>query len=250
MALLEDFSLPRASVVTAESTFAMSYLRQRFPHLHLYRIEHAPRRLFHQVQRIPRLSPSRALFVGTLSYLKGGDLLFQAMNHLAMETNLQLVVVGEPDRGFVHALQKQVPERLWKGTLFKGRLEPEDLAIELAQSTMMLYPTRADNSPNAVKEAVVAGLPVVASRIGGIPDYVLPDVNGVLFDPEDLEGFRVAIRHACSHPLFAQGIVDRTALCKLRIALDPKLMGERFWEVYRGVLESKLLPRGLDPTRT
>jgi len=48
----------------------------------------------------------------------------------------------------------------------------------MSQAAMLIYPTLVDVSPNVVKEAVVAGLPVVASAVGGITDYVLPTRTG------------------------------------------------------------------------
>jgi len=71
-----------------------------------------------------------------------------------------------------------------------------EVAEEMAQATMLLFPTRVDNSPNAVKEAVVRGLPVVASAVGGIPDYVSPGQNGLLFPAGNLGEFTQSIRAA------------------------------------------------------
>jgi glycosyltransferase involved in cell wall biosynthesis len=97
----------------------------------------------------------------------------------------------------------------------------------------MIYPTRADTSPNSVKEAVVAGLPVVASAVGGIPDYVWPGRNGILFPSGDLEACVNAIRAAGEHPLFSQGEVEEDALNEARDYLSPRRMGEDFLKIYQ-----------------
>ena len=99
-----------------------------------------------------------------------------------------------------------------------------------------MLPTRADTSPNAVKEAVVAGVPVVATRIGGILDYVFPGANGVLCDADDVDGLVEAIREACQHPLFSQGRVDAATLAKTRQYLSSEQMGRNFFEAYQAVL--------------
>jgi glycosyltransferase involved in cell wall biosynthesis len=114
-------------------------------------------------------------------------------------------------------------------------LSPEQVAGELAVATLMVFPTRGDNSPNAVKEAVVAGLPVVASAVGGIPDYVFPDANGLLFPPGDRAGLLAAIHAACGHPRFGHGQVDDQALARVRADLSADRMGEAFFETYRHV---------------
>ena len=101
---------------------------------------------------------------------------------------------------------------------------------------MLLMPTRADTSPNAVKESVVAGVPVVAASVGGIPDYVVPQKNGLLFPAGDLEAFVVAIRTACAHPLFGRGQVDPTTLVTEREYLSPELMARKFLAAYESAL--------------
>jgi len=65
---------------------------------------------------------------------------------------------------------------------------------------LMIHASGADNSHNAVKEAVVAGVPVIASDIGGIPDYVFPGQSGFLFPPGDPTACLTAIRTASQHP--------------------------------------------------
>lgn len=102
-----------------------------------------------------------------------------------------------------------------------------------------LFPARVDNSPNAVKEAVVAGVPVVASDIGGIPDFVTPGQNGVLFKSGDLKEFIQAIRQACNHPLFRFGRVAPESLTAARAYLSPARMGERFLEAYQATLGTR-----------
>src|SRR5438105_1118130 len=102
---------------------------------------------------------------------------------------------------------------------------------------IMIFPTRADTSPNAVKEAVVAGVPVVASTIGGIPDYVFAGKNGVLFEPNSVEACVQAVRQAYEHPLFRAGTVDEATLAQTREYLSPKAMAEKFIAAYREVIQ-------------
>jgi glycosyltransferase involved in cell wall biosynthesis len=102
---------------------------------------------------------------------------------------------------------------------------------------MLLLPTRADVSPNAVKEAVAAGLPVLASDIGGVPDYVSPGKNGLLFPPGDADGFLAALEAAAEHPLFSRGAVDPLSLAQSRDYLSPVRMARNFLAAYETALK-------------
>jgi len=150
--------------------------------------------------------------------------------------DFRLTIVGRPVSEFKPCLEKWLQSPLGKRIDLKGSLSPSQIAEELSRCTLMIFPTRADNSPNAVKESVVAGVPVVASRIGGIPDYVVPGKNGLLFPSGDLGEFVEIIKSACQHPLFGKGLVDEGVLKEKRVYLSPSLMSQRFRDTYDLVL--------------
>jgi glycosyltransferase involved in cell wall biosynthesis len=234
---LEKFSLPRASLVTTESAFAVGFLKRCFPRLDVHQAEHAPNRAFFEVRRQPKTEPAHFIAIGELSFRKGTDLLLRALERLSSELPFKCTIVSGPDRRYLTTLRPALPTALMERIQFKEHLLPEQVAEELATPTMLLLPTRADVSPNAVKEAVVAGVPVVASNVGGIPDYVTPFKNGLLFHPGDLDQFVQAIRTAIKHPLFGRGQVDPESLAASRIYLSPARMAENFLAAYDRLLE-------------
>ncbi|HEV2208052.1 MAG TPA: glycosyltransferase [Verrucomicrobiae bacterium] len=229
---LERISLKRASVVTVESRFGVDWLRRHYPHLEVRQAEHAPNWLFHQVQRRPQLRPLHFLFVGIMSLIKGTDLLLHALDRLRTELDFRLTVVGSAPAEFLARMKASTSAALWERITLRHGLSQAQVAEEMARATMVLFPTRADNSPNSVKEAVVAGVPVVASAIGGIVDYVLPDRNGITFPAGDLEELVRAIRAAAAHPLFSQGQVQPQTLRQMREYLSPRKMATEFFAAY------------------
>jgi glycosyltransferase involved in cell wall biosynthesis len=234
---LERRYLPRAPVVTTESKFAVEYLSSRYPSLRLLQAEHAPNRAFREVRRRPQTQPVHFITVGGLGHRKGTDLLFAALEQLLPELSFRLTVVSDPQPGAVEALRAGASKALWDRVEFKLHLLPAQVAAQLESVTMLLLPTRADTSPNAVKEGVVAGVPVVASSVGGIPDYVVPGKNGLLFAAGDLPEFVRAIRAACAHPLFSQGQVEPETLARMRAYLSPEQMAKNFLRAYDAALE-------------
>lgn len=233
---VERISLNRAKVVTTESNFAVRFLAAHFQNPNILQAEHAPNPIFARVARRPVTLPINLLSVGTLGHMKGTDLLFAALDRIGVEIDFKLTIITNPNPRHIELLRATVSERTWLRTEFKHDLLPNEVAAELATATMLLMPTRADNSPNAVKEAVVAGVPVVASKVGGIPDYVIHGKNGLLFPTGDLEAFTQAIRSACAHPLFGCGRVDLETCSEKRNYLSAELMAKNFIAAYEAAL--------------
>jgi glycosyltransferase involved in cell wall biosynthesis len=238
MSRFEASSVCRAPIVTTESNFPAKYLRDHHPGINVLQVEHSPSGIFAQVKRRPVIRPISFISNGTLGYRKGTDLLFKALDKLAPEVDYKLTLICNHNPQQIEHLRQQSSAALWSRVEFKHNVPPEDVAAHLATPTMMLMPTRADTGPIAVKEAVVAGVPVLASNLGGIPDYVIPGKNGVLFESGDLDGFVKAIRAAIEHPLFSKGLVDADTLSSRRDYLSSVSMAENFTRAYRMALSA------------
>jgi glycosyltransferase involved in cell wall biosynthesis len=77
---------------------------------------------------------------------------------------------------------------------------------------------------------------VVASGVGGIPDYVFPGENGLLFAAGNKAEFVAMIREAARHPLFSRGLVTPSSLAKNREYLSPSRMAQLFLSAYNAAL--------------
>jgi glycosyltransferase involved in cell wall biosynthesis len=237
--IVERITLKRAQVVTTESNFAVQFLKDNFPRPKVHQAEHAPNATFRRVVRRPYTAPVQFLSVGGLGHRKGTDMLFAALERLSKEMDFRLKVITGPAAQYIETLRTTVSAQTWERVQFKHHLLPHEVAAELETPTMLLMPTRADTSPNAVKESVVAGVPVVAASVGGIPDYVVSGKNGLLFPAGDLEAFIQSIRSACAHPLFGRGLVDPDTLAIERDYLSPELMAKKFLAAYQTALATR-----------
>jgi glycosyltransferase involved in cell wall biosynthesis len=128
------------------------------------------------------------LYFGRLSPEKGVDALIDA----AAAANAPLVVVGDgPQRG---ALENQA-RALGARALFTGHLKGADLWAEVEAATAVALPSLwYEIAPKSVLEAQARGKPVIASRIGGLPEMVATGENGVLVEPGDRIGLADALR--------------------------------------------------------
>ncbi len=117
--------------------------------------------------------------VGRLDHQKGFDLLIDSFAGLAERfADWDVLILGEgPERA---ALQSRIARRGLSGRI---SLRPpiRDIAGEFARSHAMAFPSRYEGFPNALAEAMAAGLPAVAfDNVSGVEDLVTDGVTGIL----------------------------------------------------------------------
>lgn len=236
MAAVERSSLRRQRVMTTASQPAAEYLRREYPQAVVHRIEHAPHPAYFQVVRAPDSRRMKFVFIGSFIYGKGADLLLEALSGLPGGLDYELQVIGRAEKTYLEQLQARTDPQVWRRIQFLQAVDVGRIARLLEQATMLIFPSRSENSPNAVKEAVVAGVPVVASRVGSVPEYVLAERNGVLVAPGDAPALAEGIQKALQDPRFSQGRVCTETLDRIRGLLRPARMAQSFREVYRQTL--------------
>lgn len=71
--------------------------------------------------------------------------------------------------------------------VFHGAFEPKDLSLILENASIVILPSRFDNSPLACYESMAAGKPVIGSKHGGMAEIIEHGVSGFVIDPYDIE---------------------------------------------------------------
>ncbi len=182
---------------------------------------------------IPRGAPV-VCCMGRLIPIKGQDLLIEAVAALSERfPALHLLLIGdgkEQKRLQKQACACQIQDRV----VFAGwRQNALNLA---AASSVLVVPSREEPFGRVVVEGMLAGVPVVAARVGGIPEILTDHVDGLLIEPDDSR----ALAAALSRIFTDSGLVDRlvdaasqTAETKFGI---PAYV-ERVEAIYRRALE-------------
>ena len=234
--LLENPTLRRAQAVSAESRSTVDYLARMNPRGQLFHIEHPPLPDFHKVVRQPHTSPPVLLAVGTWDFRKGSDVLLQAMVQLRQQRDFRLVCVTHPQAASQRKITRGIPLEFMRQIEFKSGLNTAQMVSEFGRATLLLMASRADTGPVAVKEAVVAGLPVVTTEVGGVPEYIVPFKNGLVCRPNSVDEFRKSVADALEHPLLGNGRVDSDVLHKMRAYLSGQRAVDQFIEAYQHLI--------------
>jgi len=134
-------------------------------------------------------------FVGDLRRVKGVDILVDSLTDLPHCEGARVVVIGDGP------LRKWLERRAAAGSGWriemKGQLPRADVALWLNAADVLVVPSRNEGCPNVILEALSCGTPVVASRVGAVPDLLDEDC-GIMVEPEDRGALSRAIHAALS----------------------------------------------------
>ena len=145
--------------------------------------------------------------VGFLRRPKAMDVLIESAARIAPRfPGMKVLIVGEgADRPVYEALI----ERLGLHDTVKLLGLRSDVPDLLAASDVAVLSTNSEGSPLSVMEYMDAGLPVVATRVGGIPDLIDDGVEGLLVEPQDPGGLGDAIARVLADPEEARRMGER-----------------------------------------
>ncbi len=125
------------------------------------------------------------MFVGNLMPVKGVTYLLEAMKILLdKRKGLSLTVVGDgTDRPMLEAKAAELGIRDFVN--FVGARKHSDIPLWLNASDILCLPSLKEGCPNVVLEAMACGKPVVASRVGGVPEIIKSEDFGILVEPQN-----------------------------------------------------------------
>jgi len=169
--------------------------------------------------------------VGRLVPEQGIDVFLRAATLVsAVVPAARFVVLGE---GMLRSELERRAGALGLGdsVLFTGHRT--DAANVIAGLDVLVVPSRSDGSPFCVAEAMAAGVPVVASSVGGLPDLVEHGGSGLLVAPEDPEGLARALVSLAMDPLGAREMGRRGR--QLAAARTHTGLTDRMAELYTAV---------------
>jgi len=229
---LERALLPRTDLILFESAYARDVYHARIG------TPAAPERVIRNGVATAEFAPvtpaadvSDVVFVGELRRLKGVDVLIEALGLLGVSGRpVSATIVGSgPEAAEFQALARA--RGLAKVT-FPGAMPARDA---FARGRVLIVPSRAESLPYIVLEAAAAGLPVLATNVGGIPEIFGPHSNR-LVPPGDAAKLAEAIRAALADPA-ATRAGAQTLRERVRVSFSAEAMVDGVLAAYRTAAE-------------
>jgi glycosyltransferase involved in cell wall biosynthesis len=145
------------------------------------------------------------LIVGRLSREKDHLTLLEAVARLPSELLPHVVIVGEgPERPHIEERMRTL--HLTNSVTLTGQQETAEPYYGIAQVAVLS--SRSEGSPNALLEAMAVGVPVVATRVGGIPEIVSDHESALLIEPGDVTAMKGSLTALLQDPVLAGNLVQ------------------------------------------
>jgi glycosyltransferase involved in cell wall biosynthesis len=182
----------------------------------------------------PHSASVRLLYLGRLVPGKDVHLLIEAVRRLTQEGHaLELVVAGDGPRR-VELEQQAAAGGLGPGIVrFPGFVErPEDL---LAEADIFVLPSQYEGLPISILEAMAFGLPIIASRVGGVPSVVRDGKEALLITAGSQDGLEEALRKLLVSTSLRVGM-GRCAQERFEAAWTADVMADAYAALYGEVM--------------
>jgi glycosyltransferase involved in cell wall biosynthesis len=173
------------------------------------------------------------LVVANIDERKNQNAFIRALDPLAKKMSFEVRFFGgcgASDYG--REFRELIASRPW--CHYGGMLGRKELRSQFEQADMLALPTQEDNCPMVVLEAMAAGVPTMAAKVGGVPDLIDGARTGLFCDPCDPESFRAGVKRLLGDPEFAHQMAHAAHGEAMR-RFHPKVIASKHLEIYRQV---------------
>jgi len=172
---------------------------------------------------------------------KGTEVLIRAFKQfLLIHPEYKLILVGFGSKNYLEYIYGIINElNLENSVEFKGKLSAEKIKEMHNISDIFVYPSFIENSPNSVAEAMVSGLPIITTNVGGIPSMITNNHDGFLIPSNDIDALAKKMIEVAGNPSLKKGIGDNARITGLERHL-PRKVGEISKDIYIKIINQEV----------
>jgi len=147
----------------------------------------------------PEGTPPVLVVLGIVGERKGTDVLLEALSSERIRTRPWRAIIG--GNGEVDKARRRAQELGLAGRVdFVGWVGPAEVDAILRKGDIYILPSRQENQPMSILEAMACAMPVLSTRIGAIPEQVIEGETGLLVPPGDAEALAGALETLLADP--------------------------------------------------
>lgn len=144
-------------------------------------------------------------FIGGVGYYKGVHQMVEAFTKLPDKLKLKsrLLIYGKYVDTYVNSIKRQYITSILdkERIVFHGTFTPDDIPRITNSIDISILPSLcADAAPQTIFESFSAGLPIIAPKVGGFPDFVEDGVNGMLYEKASVDGLMLCMTRIVENP--------------------------------------------------
>ena len=149
----------------------------------------------------------------------------------------EIIRVAEacPDQLFVLTGPGKIPDHP-QNCIFTGVQDPSSVRLWLRAADCFVLPTYTEAVPTSVMEAFACGIPAITTDIGGCPEIVEPNVNGLMVPVRDVSALQEAVLWMATHPGERREMGKRARLAAVR-RYDHTVLIEKLITIHRSLME-------------
>jgi glycosyltransferase involved in cell wall biosynthesis len=177
--------------------------------------------------------------IGRFAEVKNHALLVNAFAKLHCQEPLYLLLVGG---GELEGVVRQQVQQLGLESRVRFMGVRADVPAILNASDIFTLSSKWEGNPMSVQEAMAAGLPVVSTAVGGVPELVQHGTTGLLVSPEDVEAFASALQTLIDQPRQRRQMGEQARVHACR-QFDIRHTVQQYEALYEQLLQARHAPR-------
>lgn len=196
---------------------------------------------FHPREDTCRDTKIKILFIGFIRPEKGLQYLFRAVSDLNIDKPWELILVGSSQRYGTYKIQLEqlaaslgISQRIkWAGYISYGR----EMFECFQNADIFVLPTLSEGTPRVLIEARANSIPIIASKVGGIPTSVSDEHDGLLVEPKDSVAIKNAIERIVKNTRLRQNLIRNGLITAGRFTLEHFI--EEVFDEFDNMLRSR-----------
>lgn len=245
----EDETARITGNITGRTPFDLDFALRKNPNAKYHFLNETLRPEFYEGKWDEALCEKHSVFLSQGNYpIKGLHFMLEAMPKIIDKfPDAKLYVAGDNVTGHSsfkekiklssygkYLLELIKKNRLEEHVIFTGNLDAEGMKERLLLSNVFVCPSTCENSPNSLGEAMLLGVPCISANVGGVSGIFKADVDGIMYECEDVDSLANAVTDMWANEEKAQEYSVNASM-HAHVTHNSEINYKRLLEIYREI---------------